>query len=172
MSAIAIARPYASAVFAYADETNTLEQWQGALQQMAKFVSEYQHWVDSGQLVADSEVAAVITANLPELTAPQKNFLQVLVESKRVFYLPDIVARFEELLRQKNQVVEVCIETAMPIDDPAALEASIAHKVNKKIDITFVEKPALIGGVKIYVDDDVIDASIAGRLRQLEITLK
>ncbi len=172
MSSVAVSRPYAAAAFAIAEQDNTIEHWETMLTEMAKVVTAAEEAARSGKMIADVDVANIILEMLTkDMTDNEKNFLQVLVENKRVFVLPAIVERFQQLHMAAQEIVFVRVESAMPISDVSAFEKFLEKKVNKKVEVSFEENASLLGGVRIYINDDVIDASIAGRLKQLSTAL-
>lgn len=173
MSALAISRPYAAAAFNVAKQTDTIEHWQTILSEMARIVAEIETVVRGGKLVENEAIAGVILDLLAsKMTDSEKNFLQVLLENKRIFVLPAIVERFQQLLMEAQATVRVKVESAMPIDDIKTFEKFLVKKIGKKVDVSFEENSSLLGGVKIYINDDVVDASIAGRLKQLSTALR
>jgi F-type H+-transporting ATPase subunit delta len=78
-----------------------------------------------------------------------------------------------EALRQAAEIVAdqagaalATVVTAAPLDDEQLerLRASLARRYGRDLVINTVIEPALIGGVRVQVGDDVIDSSIAARL--------
>jgi F-type H+-transporting ATPase subunit delta len=62
------------------------------------------------------------------------------------------------------------VESAAPLPDD--LQASVAARIERvygpKIRISFTQKPALIGGMRVKVGSDVYDGSVKARLAALE----
>jgi F-type H+-transporting ATPase subunit delta len=62
------------------------------------------------------------------------------------------------------------VESAAPLPDD--LQASVAARIERvygpKIRISFAQKPALIGGMRVKVGSDVYDGSVKARLAALE----
>jgi len=61
------------------------------------------------------------------------------------------------------------IQTAMKMNDAqlAQLTASLAKMTGKTVRTEVIENKNLIGGVKIMIDGDVIDLSLAGKAAKL-----
>ena len=109
-----------------------------------------------------------------QLGARQKNFVQVLADSGRLAVLPEIAALFDELRNQHEGVLDAQIASAYPlvqqqVDD---IVATLAQKYGKQIKATVHVDADLIGGVSIKVGDEVIDASVRGKLAQMAGALK
>ena len=170
-----IARPYAEAAFRSALEQRNLPGWSDTLALL-------------GTVVADQTVAAHIDdPNIDDralesqllgifgdrLDGQGRNFLQVLVQNRRLLLLPQIRTQYEELRREHEGVLEARIVSAMPINDDqvrplvAALEAKYKRRVTASVEVD----PELIGGARIYVGDKVIDATVRGRLDAMAAAL-
>ena len=63
--------------------------------------------------------------------------------------------------------------SAFPIDDAqmdavlGALEKRFGRKLNAKVEV----EPALIGGIRVVVGDEVLDTSVKARLEQMKAAL-
>ena len=108
------------------------------------------------------------------LSAEQQNYVRVLVDNERLQVLPEIRDLFVALKNEHEGVKEANITSAFPMDDAtlntlvADLEARFKAKLNVKVSVD----PELIGGVKIAVGDEVIDASVRGKLANMAAALK
>jgi F-type H+-transporting ATPase subunit delta len=171
-----IARPYAEALFRLADENHALAAWSATLAEMAA-------------VAGNADVRAVI-AN-PNIEAPQlvelflslckdatskeaRNTVELLVGNGRLDVLPEIRTLFEELKDEREGVVEAQIVSAFPLDDAqrSSLVADLERKFKRKVQVAVSTDNALIGGVCITVGDEVIDASVRGKLANMAVALK
>ena len=109
-----------------------------------------------------------------DLTAEQQNFVRVLVENERLQVLPEIRDLFVALKNEHEGVMEAHIASAFPLDDAAlaALKADLEARFKAAINVTVTLAPELIGGVRIAVGDEVIDASVRGKLANMAAALK
>ena len=71
-------------------------------------------------------------------------------------------------------MVEAEIVSAFPLDgaQTASLVADLERKFKRKVQATVSTDSALIGGVCIKVGDEVIDASVRGKLANMAVALK
>jgi len=100
--------------------------------------------------------------------------VRVLTSNDRLQVLPEIAELFESLKNGAEGVRTAEVESAFPLDDAAvkALVADLEKKLNAKVQVTVRVVPELIGGVRIAIDDEVIDASVRGKLAAMATALK
>ncbi len=103
------------------------------------------------------------------------NLLYVLVDNQRFNVLSNIQEQFQRLVNMKKGTVQAEIISAHPLDTGTleALKQKLERILNSEnITLETKTEPALIGGIKIKVNDLVYDGSIKGRLDGLKRTLK
>lgn len=171
-----IARPYAEAVARLAKESNNWQDWSRMLGVAAQVAADPQ----IAELVANPGVPAEDVANLivsvcgDRLNAEGINFVQLLAENKRFAALPEIATLFEAIKAAQEGVLDARITTAFSLSDAEmnSLVAKLEAKFGRKIDATQHVDTDLIGGVVIQVGDEVMDASVRGKLADMAATLK
>ena len=96
-------------------------------------------------------------------------FLQVLGRRGRLGLLGHIAGRARAILDRRQGRRPVTIRSAAPLDEgqQAALRDRLAGLVGGTPVLHLEVDPALIGGLVVQVGDDVYDASVRNRLRQL-----
>ncbi|OHX12541.1 F0F1 ATP synthase subunit delta [Chromobacterium sphagni] len=173
---ITVARPYAEAVYSLATEQRSLDQWSDALSWLAAMVNN----PDLAQVVTNpkhtaQEVEALMLDVLGNRGNEEvKRFLAALIENARLTLLPEIAAQFELLKAQSEDIVDAQVESAFAMSDAqqAELTTTLSRKYGKTVRLDVRENPALIGGVRVLVGDDVIDASVRGKLQAMAASLK
>ena len=99
-----------------------------------------------------------------------QRFVQVLLERRRERILLTVAPAFRALVLEARGEVEGVVETAKPLG-PAAVEAlatKAGAKIGKKVLLQVVEKPELIGGVRMRIGNTLFDSSVATAIDQLE----
>lgn len=173
---VTIARPYAQAVFRLAREGKALAAWSDRLERLAAIARDPEMArivgnpkFSSGQ-VAELFVSLTGEAKNPELAA----FVTILAENERLDVLTQIQEIFEQLKGADEGVREAIISSAYPLDDAqlknlmSQLETHFGSKLQPRVEVN----PALIGGVRVAVGDQVLDASVRGKLDAMATALK
>ena len=175
---LTIARPYADAAFALAREESTLPQWGDALSRLTQVMAsdEAGSLVDNPRLTP-AQVATLIAeaAGTPSSLSPtQRNFVQLLADNERLSVLPEITEQFHQLRNRAEGTLDAVIETAYPLDDAqiADIRSTLEQKYGRKVHARAEVDTGLIGGVCIRMGDEVIDASVRGKLARLAATLQ
>jgi F-type H+-transporting ATPase subunit delta len=176
---ITLARPYADAAFQLAKDateaTNALGSWQQALDRMAAVAADAQ-MVDciGNPRLLPAQVAQLFLDVVGSVSAEQQNFVRLLVDNERLQVLPEIRDLYVELKNGQEGVQEADIASAFPLDDATLknLVAELEARFKCKIQATVSLDPELIGGVRIAVGDQVIDASVRGKLASMATALQ
>jgi F-type H+-transporting ATPase subunit delta len=172
---ITLARPYADAAFQLARTTGALGPWQQALDRMAAVAADAQmvECIDNPRLQS-SQVAQLFLDVVGSVSAEQQNFVRLLVDNERLQVLPEIRDLYVELKNGQEGVKEADIASAFPLDDATLknLVAELEARFQCRIQATVSLDPELIGGVRIAVGDQVIDASVRGKLAAMATALQ
>jgi len=169
-----IARPYAEALFRVAKSGN-LAAWSDLVSEMAHVAAHpdvqalSRNPNLSDKLVADTFMAALKSP----LTDEAKNFINMLVENGRVTLLPEIGAQFHVLKNAQEGAADAEIVSAFAISDAQLNElvATLERKFGRKLTPSVTVDPALIGGVRVVVGDEVLDTSVRAKLQQMNVAL-
>lgn len=94
-------------------------------------------------------------------------FLQVLGRKGRLGNWPGIARALGELVQERHGIVEVDAYVAAPLDDTARRRVAdgIGAALGKTVQLQQHVDDLLIGGLKIRVGDQLIDATVATQLR-------
>ncbi len=172
---LTIARPYAEAVFALAQEKNRLQPWT----EMLEFLSSVSRDAQIQALISDPGLSERQVANTflaiggERIDGDARNFVQVLSHNGRLVLLPEIAQLFDGLKAEVEGVVEASISSAFPLSDQQLkdliqrLEQKFKHKIEPKVTVD----SELIGGVKVDVGDEMWDAAVKGKLETMAFAL-
>jgi F-type H+-transporting ATPase subunit delta len=101
------------------------------------------------------------------------NFLNLLTQNRRESHLPAICRYFQQLYKESKGIRDGVIITAKPIDKKQLQEVHQLIKRLFKTDIELTEQldESIIGGFKLRIEDQQIDASIATKIRKIRSEL-
>lgn len=166
-----IARPYAEAAFAQALEEGKLSDWSAMLNLLNVIVSDEQmrSVINNPKLTSEQLAQFIFDIAGDKLSKTGKNFVSILVDAERIGRAAEIFSLFELKRGATEGISEVDVTSAYPLDDAQinAISESISKRLGKKVDINTEDDKDLIGGVIIRAGDSVVDASVRGRLKEL-----
>jgi F-type H+-transporting ATPase subunit delta len=166
-----IARPYAEAVFALADEGSNLELWSEMLTFLSSVVEDEAFAPIVSNPLVEQQALTELLLEITEghINDEGSNLIRVLVENRRLAVLPEIKALFDELKADKERVISVHVTSAYalkPAQEKLIADA-LKAKLGRNVTITSEKDADLIGGLHIRAGDMVIDGSVRGKLQQL-----
>jgi len=173
---VTLARPYAEAAYQLALAGNALAGWAEALERMQSVAvnPDMRLCIDNPRLPAPDLTQMFLDAVDGNLSVDQKNFARVLVANQRLGVMPEIHGLFLEQKHAHEGVKDAQITSAFPLDAAglAQLVGDLEQRLKCKIQATVSVDPELIGGVRIAIGDQVIDASIRGKLAAMNMALQ
>ena len=178
-------RPYAAAAFALARESSRVAEWGAFLDDLAALVETPQMRALLAMPGVSPAAAASVCADA--LVAGRakagggggdsgdypgdlwRSFLRALAAARRLAAAPAVARRFAALRREAEGIEKIRIETARELSSTAldSLLEQLRQKTGKTIEAEIVVAPELLGGARVQVGGDVIDASARGRLLRL-----
>lgn len=95
-----------------------------------------------------------------------ENFLKILVDSKRISLLGEILREIGNFYNEVKGIVELDVYSRFELSEGecAALEKVFAAATGKKIILKKNLKPELIGGLQVQFNDFFVDNSVKTRL--------
>lgn len=172
---LTLARPYAKAVFELARDAGQLGPWQQALARLARVAEDAQvRELVGNPKVSPEQLTQLFIGIAGGLTETQKNFVRTLVDNERVLVLPEIHRLYRRLKNRHEGIKQAHVTSAFPLDEPLLkqLIAELEPRFQCKLEASVSVDPELIGGVRIAVGDEVIDASVRGKLEAMATALK
>ena len=166
-----IARPYAEALFkATSKDLNGAAVWVNALSAVAQN-EQLQQFADSPKASTNQIfdlIAGVAKVDLPEAA---KNFLRTVIENGRLNALPEMATQFRALKNAQSGSSDAIVHSAFPIDAAALadLGKTLEAQFKRKLNLSVVLQPELIGGIRVVVGDEVLDTSVKARLQQMKV---
>jgi F-type H+-transporting ATPase subunit delta len=164
------ARRYAEAAFDVARQQGDVPGWLAELNEAAKGLShETTTLYFRDPNVPQEQKLATLEAAFAGVRPEILNLIRMLQLKGRLPLIPTILAEMRDLDRRARGIVEVTVTVARPIADAEKQEIGkrLGDTLRKNVDIHTQVDPAILGGVVIRIGDQLIDASVAGRLERL-----
>jgi F-type H+-transporting ATPase subunit delta len=97
-------------------------------------------------------------------------FVCLLVKRDLFKHIEAVLREIEKILNGQRGILPVIAESALPLDEET--EAMITEGLKKRRGAAELRlekriNPALIGGIRLKIGDEVIDASLRGQLRRM-----
>ena len=169
-----IARPYAEALFQVA-KSQDLAAWGRQLDALAQVAqdADLRQFADHPKAQSEQVLAVIAAAAKQDLTPGVQNFLRAVIENGRLSALPEVVAQYHVLANAASGVSDAHIYSAYEISDAqlAELKTTLEQRFGRKLDAHVQIEPALIGGVRVVVGDEVLDTSVKARLERMKVAL-
>jgi F-type H+-transporting ATPase subunit delta len=173
-----------SASLQYANALADIALAQGAAQPAAKQLSDFGAvYLESAELrnflaspaVGREAKHGVIEKILARLGASRiiRNFLFVIVDHRRTAVVPEIVARFQEVIRQRQGIAEAEVRSAVELNaaQKAEMAQTLGRLTGKRVETRYALDRGLLGGAVVRIGDTVYDGSLRHRLEEMRTRL-
>lgn len=173
-----------SASLQYANALADIALAQGAaeetVKQLADFGAVYAESTELRTFLANPGVSpaakhAVLEKIAARLGASKiiRNFLFVLADHRRTHILPEIIAAFEQVIRQRQGIAEADVSSAMELNSTqkGQLSRTLQRLTGKKIKTKYTLDLALLGGAVARIGDTIYDGSLRSRLNEMRTRL-
>ena len=169
------ARRYAEAAFELAVRDESFDAWQSGLGEAARILgSEDVPAVVDNPAVALGDRLELVDRLIAKAVPEQvRNLARLLVQRGRIEILPAVAAEFKRLLDRRRGIVVAVVTSAAPLtgDETVALRDKLAEMTGDTVELTVRVDEALIGGLTVRIGDQLLDASVRGRLERLRTQL-
>lgn len=170
-----IARPYAEALFASVRNEGTLDQWSALLSEMAQVAghSEVSDILTTPGITNQQRYELFTGLMKTPLTDKARNFLELLIDNKRLLLMQSIFDEFEALKHQHegSEVAQIVSAFELSPEQLNQLVNALEKKFGLKLIPEVTVDAALIGGVRVMVGDQVLDTSVQAQLARMRDTL-
>lgn len=165
-----LAHPYSSALFEIAKNSAKIDIWQEHLSRLS-VIGQSRDFLNelANPYLSSERVFAILLSVLDNPDQEVTNFLHLLHNNKRLNLLADIYVVFDKLVEDYKSIAKAIIQSPFPLSDKDLqdFESLLGKKLGLTISAKVEIKPELIGGVKLLVNDVVIDASVKGSLEKM-----
>lgn len=168
-----LARPYAIAVYRFAQQEQELDAWSVMLANLRALVlnDSIQKMLHQPMIETETWLKILQPVMKNYLGTHGVNFLRLLIANHRLELAPMICELFEKIKAEADNIVDVTITTAITLNDveQQKLVDTLAQQLQQKISPHFHVDDAIIAGAIFSVGEKyVVDGSLASQLTRLK----
>ena len=133
-------------------------------------IGDFNAWQGAAHCMHELGASGIWELRVPEAA---KNFLRMVIENGRLSALPEMATQFRALKNAQSGSSDAIVHSAFPIDAAALadLGKTLEAQFKRKLNLSVVLQPELIGGIRVVVGDEVLDTSVKARLQQMKVAL-
>ncbi len=170
MSKFTVEETYARALYELTlqtEETDRIKEEISFVSQMITSQRRFYFLLRNPKVGKEEKKALVGELFREKISDTLLKFLMVLFDKRRIQYLPGIAKQYAKMVNEGNHIGEGVLVTAVPMDRAQIekIEQEVSRLMRKQIQLSNQVDPAIIGGMKVYVEDQVLDASVRNRLK-------
>lgn len=167
-----LSKEYASALFSLAKEKDLLSKFKLELENIKTVIKDSEDYLlilRSPALGLNSRLNLIDEAfvGYHEYVV---SFLKLLLENGHIASLPECIDEFFNQCKalENRQVAKIYYVKEPSAKQKQRLLDKLEARTNKKIDAIYIEDKTLIGGIKVELEDLVIDGSLTSRLSNIK----
>lgn len=167
-----VSKIYSDALFDVALEMNAVERIQSEfdfLSATLKENSDFYELIKTPRVSVDEKKALLEETFKSSFSEPFMNFIKILMDKKRGPEVLNIKKAFDQRVDEHNNIAKATVESVLPLS--ASQMADLTQKLGtlsgKKVSLTNVVNPSLVGGLLVTMGDRVIDGSIKYKLETM-----
>ena len=177
MAELAVARTYGSALFEAARDLDKIELIKNEIAEMLeifKSTPEFMLFLNAPSISHDEKKAVLHDLFEGQFSREFLNFMDILIEKGRMRRFEKIASVYTELVNTEEGITVGIIYSAVPLDSDRLerFEKETGKLLRKNVRLENEVDKSLIGGVKIFADGKMIDASLRARVSALMDTIK
>ncbi|MFH2012194.1 MAG: ATP synthase F1 subunit delta [Pseudomonadota bacterium] len=174
MISTSMTRRYAEALISIGIEEDSREKFEAELTKVKDTLEENTELrnviYSPAYPIKDKKGILKEVAKRLEVSKNIENFLSLLIDKKRIEFLPHILIRYREILDQTVGRIraKVIIARNLPEELVSNLKASLEKLSGKKVELEIEKDPTILGGVITKLGNIIFDGSIRTQLEKVK----
>ncbi|MDG1153263.1 MAG: ATP synthase F1 subunit delta [Alphaproteobacteria bacterium] len=173
-----VSKRYATALFKLSVDNKSLDKvvkCVSSLQKVLNSSDKLSSVIKSPALKID-EAEAILNEILKKLKSSDelKGLIKTLCQNRRQFALSNVLEQFMELVDEHNGIVnaEVISANKLSSKQTKQVEKAVAEVVGGDIRVSYIVKPAIIGGLIVKIGSKMLDSCTQTKLDKLKQEMK
>ena len=168
-----LARRYANVLFQYAAEQKALDtvyRQSSGLLEVIRSSEEFKRFLLNPTISPEKRAQTLKNIFEGKISTDLLKFILFLSSKNRLSLLGSILESFADLYRETQGILRVRITSSSPLskEQNQSIVKSFEKRFKKEIEAEYTVSPALIGGIKAQVGDDVYDFSLKTQLENFK----
>ncbi|MFQ5500294.1 MAG: ATP synthase F1 subunit delta [Candidatus Zixiibacteriota bacterium] len=173
MLAQEVAKKYSQALFDSANGKGLVDPAYDQLASLKELVAQDKtllNFLQAPEVSDENKKALIRDVFGPRMERLFVEFLLVLIEKRRINFLPGIIDEFRILVEQAKGIARAYVTSAVPLDDKqrSDLVAGLAVRTGLTIELEEKVDPSILGGMIVVVNNEIIDGSVRHGLSVIE----
>ena len=170
-------KAYAEALFSIAIEQNKVAEYADHLEEIEHLLTENPEYVDflaTPALPLSERLCAIEDAFSKSMPEEIVSYLKLLCENGHISVLKNSIQEFFKLEMAVSNTVTVTITSTVMLteEQKEKLLQKLEAKYRKQMNPIYRTDPHLLGGIRIEMEDQIIDGSVSKRLQSLKEVIK
>lgn len=172
-----VARRYAEAFFSIAREAGKVDEYQQEMELVVRTVDESELLKEyfAHLLIPAKEKKEVLNKLFAgQISQNTLNFVSMIIDKKREAYLDLITEQYTDMADEQRNILKAEMYSAheIPDNDVQDLAKRLSASTGKTVQLKPLVDPSLLGGIKVRIGDQIIDATVAKKLAMLKNQMK
>ncbi|NMC55619.1 MAG: ATP synthase F1 subunit delta [Eubacteriaceae bacterium] len=177
MAELTVETAYATALFDAANDIGKENIILSEITQIKKLLiqnGEFLEFLKTPVIEQEDKKQALRDIFTGRISKETLNFLYILIDKRRMSKFIKIADMYTALLNESRNISPGTIYSAVDLtyEQIKDFDEKVSNLIGKKAELKNIKDPSIIGGVKIFVEGKVIDATIKKRLTDLEESLR
>lgn len=167
------AKSYSDALFSLGLEENKLDEYKQDIlfiDETLKAYPDLMRVLTHPKIHKEEKKQTLETVFKDEIQHMVLNFSKLLIDKSRFQNFHDITKAFVKEYNRVNQIEVAYVKSAKELDetDLVRLQAMLEKKLQKKVELKVTQDPSLLAGIRIKINDTVLEYSAKNRIENLK----
>ena len=165
---------YSRALFDVSQDSNDLDKVENDIKNFKLIFdknSELRNFIkDPSQIITEQNKLVNLISDKLNFTKNVQNFLLLLIEKRRIFFVNKIIESFLRLCSQKRGEIKASLISSKELSQTELSDIStdLSKSMGSTLKFDFKVDKELIGGLKLQLGSIMIDTSIRNKLKKYE----
>ena len=165
---------YSRALFEVSQESNDLDKVENDVKNLKLIYDsnlEVRNFIkDPSQIITEQNKLVSLISDKLNFSKNLKNFLLLLIEKRRIFFLNKIIESFLKLCSKKRGEIKASLISSKELSQAELndLSTDLSKSIGSSLKFDYKVDKELIGGLKLQLGSIMVDTSIRNKLKKYE----